>query len=134
MFLILLVSIYGCGSGNAGMKAHKGTTVENDVVRIANDSLEYEIIIIEPGFNSWLHGQPPQGHYEQSFLETKNRFFVLEYNNRVLQRARFSPNLYTERIEYDPSVDYGYEVNYILYNYFEYFQKKYNQHLTGGRN
>jgi hypothetical protein len=31
-----------------------------DTVRIANDSLEYEIIIIEPGFQSWLVTQPPR--------------------------------------------------------------------------
>ena len=135
LFLILLVSIYGCGSGNSGMKSsNKSTTAENNTIRIANDSLEYEIIIVEPGFNSWLLGQPSRGHYGQSYLETKNRMFVSDYNNRVLMPARFSRSLYTEQIDYDPSVDYGYEVNYMLYNYFVYFQEKYDQHLTGGRN
>jgi hypothetical protein len=27
---------------------------QNDTIRIANDELEYEVIIIDPGFNTWL--------------------------------------------------------------------------------
>lgn len=106
----------------------------NDTIRIANDSLEYEILIIEPGFESWLVTQPKRGFYGQSLLESKNRSFVSEYNNRVLQPNRYSRNLYGEQINYDPAVDYGYEVNYLLYNYFVYFQDRYNQKFIGGRN
>ncbi len=48
-----------------------------------------------------------------------------------LQPHNFNPNLYEMRIDYDPSIDYGYEVNYKLYNYFIYFQLTYKQKLTG---
>ncbi len=106
---------------------------KNDTIRIANDSLEYQILIIEPGFDSWLLSQPPRGYYDQSYLESKNRMFVTDYNSRVRQPA-YSRNIYSDEINYDPRVDYGYEVNYMLYNYFMYFQEKYKQHLTGGRN
>lgn len=132
MILGLSVALYSCGPAKNG--TDRGSASENDVVRIANDSLEYEIMIIEPGFNSWLVSQPKQGHYGQSFLENKNRMFVTEYNSRVLNPNRYSPNLYSERINYDPTVDYGYEVNYLLYNYFLYFQDKYKQHFIGSRN
>ena len=124
----LSFAIYGCGSGNSGVKS-----TSDDTIRIANDSLEYEIIIIESGFNSWLLAQPPRNFYSQSYLETKNRLFTSEFNNRVLHPGN-SHSLYPEQINYDPTVDYGYEVNYMLYNYFIFFQEKYNQHLTGGRN
>lgn len=131
----LSLTIYGCGSGNSGAKDSSDTvTTENETIRIANDSLEYEILIIESGFDSWLLSQPPQGHYGQSYLETKNRMFVADYNSRVLHPAKFSRDLYSQQINYDPTVDYGYEVNYMLYNYFIFFQEKYNQNLTGGRN
>ncbi len=127
--------MYGCGSGNTGIKNSSDSSInESDTVRIANDSLEYEIIIVESGFNSWLLTQPQRGFYGQSYLETKNRMFVSDYNNRVLQPTRYPRNLYSEQINYDPAVDYGYEVNYLLYNYFMYFQDKYKQRLTGGRN
>ncbi len=137
-FLLLIsisLAIYSCGTGNTAI-TNDGNSgiVKNDTVRIANDSLEYEIMIIEPGFDSWLISQPKRGFYGQSYLETKNRLFVSEYNNRVLQPQRYSHSLYSEQINYDPTVDYGYEVNYLLYNYFVYFQDKYNQHFIGGRN
>ncbi|MEZ4874932.1 MAG: DUF6146 family protein [Flavobacteriaceae bacterium] len=101
----------------------------SDTLTIKNDSLEYEIIIIEPGFNSWLVTQPPRGYYGQQFLENQNIFLVAEYNRRVTNPTRFNPNLYLQTINYDPKIDYGYEVNYLLYNYFVYFQKEYNQKL-----
>ena len=103
---------------------------EGDTVKIANDSTEYEIIIIEPGFNLWLQSiAKPEGYYSQSFLENRNQIFVINYNQRVQQPLRYSSSLYEWQIDYDSSIDYGYDVNYKLYNYFIYFQRKYNQRL-----
>lgn len=132
MILGLSFAIYSCGPTKSN--GIKDSTSENDIVRIANDSLEYEIIILEPGFKSWLVTQPKSGFYGQKFLENKNRSFVSDYNTRVLNPNRYSRDLYQEQINYDPTVDYGYEVNYMLYNYFLYFQDKYKQQFTGSRN
>ena len=135
LIIILSFAIYSCGTRNTTINGSSSAeATKNDTIRIANDSLEYEIIIIEPGFQSWLISQPPRGFYGQAKLEGKNRQFVAEYNNRVLQSNQYSRNLYTEQINYDPTVDYGLEVNYLLYNYFIYFQEKYNQKFIGGRN
>src|SRR5690606_15236299 len=135
-FLLLFaisLAIYSCGSGNT-MNSASGGNQKNDTIKIVNDSLEYEIIIVESGFNSWLISQPPRGFYGQPKLETQNRLFVSEYNNRVLQPNRYPRGLYTQQINYEPTIDYGYEVNYLLYNYFVCFQQKYNQKFIGGRN
>ena len=129
--LVISLALYSCGSGGTGIG---NVSTEQDTIRIANDSLEYEIIIVEPGFHSWLLSQPPRGYNGQSYLETKNRLFVSDFNSRVLQPTKYPRNLYSEQVNYDPTVDYGYEVNYMLYNYFVYFQEKYKQRLTGGRN
>jgi len=103
---------------------------EGDTITIASDKTEYEIIIIEPGFNFWLQGiARPRDYYTQSFMENRNQIFVTNYNQRVMQPMRFDPNLYEQQINYEPHIDYGYEVNYKLYNYFIYFQRKYNQRL-----
>ncbi len=103
---------------------------EQDTVRIANDSLEYEILIIEPGFNSWLASTAkPEGFYSQAYMEVRNRQYVMEWNQRVLQPLRYNSNLYELQIDYQPHIDYGYEVNYKLYNYFIYFQLTYKQRL-----
>lgn len=104
--------------------------VEGDTINIANEETEYQIIIIEPGFNVWLKSiARPKGYYSQSFMESRNLLMVMEWNRRVLQSNRFDPNLYELQVDYQQGVDYGYEVNFKLYNYFIYFQRKYRQKL-----
>jgi len=134
---ILLVCglLIGCNSSktiNSGNDKDTIDRVETDTVRIANEELEYEIIIIEPGFESWLIGRAkPEGYYSQFFLENRNRLLVAEWNRRALQPLRYGANLYEMQIDYQPHIDYGYEVNYKLYYYFIYFQLEYKQQLTG---
>lgn len=103
----------------------------NDTVRIANEELEYEIVIIDPGFNTWLASRAqPRGYYSQTHLETKNKFWVVEWNIRSRQPQQYG-DLYLMEIDYRPGIDYGYEVNYMLYNYLVYFQLTNNQRLGG---
>ncbi|WP_396149726.1 DUF6146 family protein [Flavobacterium sp.] len=135
VFLLFLCSlIYAC-SGNksvAPVSQKEIASTVSDTVRIANEELEYEIIIIEPGFNFWLASRAmPRDYYSQSYLEARNQFWVTEFNNRVLQPIRFDPNLYQMQIDYQRGIDYGYEVNYMLFNYLVYFQQTYKQQLGG---
>lgn len=130
--LLLALLIIACATTNTTDAAHtdkESKTKSLDTVRIANDSLEYEIIIIEPGFQSWLVTQPPRGYYIQKVLENRNLFSVQEYNRRVLDSRYNRTNLYEQQIDYQPGIDYGYEVNYLLFNYFEFFEETYNQKL-----
>lgn len=104
---------------------------EGNAHTIDNDEVEYEITIIDPGFNTWLISiAKPEGYYSQPYLENRNAIYVAEWNSRVLQPQRYDPNLYELQISYDTNIDYGYDVNYQLYNYFIYFQRKYNQRLS----
>ncbi len=104
--------------------------VEGDTIAISSDKTEYEIIIIEPGFNTWLQSVArPEGYYSQIFFENRNQVWVNSWNQRVLQPQQFDAQLYEMQIDYRPGIDYGYEVNYKLYNYFVYFQRKYQQRL-----
>ena len=130
-FLLLLVSIYSCNtsqstSDNSDIVPAK---ISNDTIRIENKELEYEIIIIELGFDSWLASQKPMTYYSNNFLAIKNNIYVIEWNQRVMQPLMYNPNLYELLIDYDPKIDYGIEVNYKLFMYFKFFQKKYNQRL-----
>jgi hypothetical protein len=124
VFLFVLL-IWACSSTPREFSKQTNTITEttNDTIRIANEELEYEIIIIDPGFNPWLNSYAmPRGHYNQSFLESRNRIWVIEFNQRVLQPYRYDTNLYLMSIDYRSNIDYGYEVNYMLYNYLVYFQ------------
>ena len=102
----------------------------DDRVVIKNEDLDYEIIIIEPGFNAWLATQQPMSYYQQNTLEIRNKIDVTIWNQRVLEPNRYNTNLYTIQINYDFNTDYGLEVNYKLFMYFKYFKKKYNQKFT----
>lgn len=128
-FIAILAFIVSCNSYKPTASTNSSNTTSADTLRIANDSLEYELIVIEPGFNAWLASQPPRGHYAQSTLEVRNGFYVNEYNLRVNNPGRYDSSIYEWRIDYDRNVDYGYEVNYLLYNYFLFFEKRYNQKL-----
>ena len=137
LFILLLITsgLAKCTSPkDAAMgETKKVIAVEGEPVRIANDSLEYEIVIMDLGFPRFLNTQPPESYYEINFLERRNQLFVGEYNRRVLN-IRFSRELYPQRIEYDPSIHYGKEVNYMLFQYFRYFAREYNQEFPGVRN
>lgn len=133
--LLLGVLLTQCGSTKetiaiSDKEKEMFNATEGDTITIADEETEYEIIIIEPGFNTWLNSiARPEGYYSQTFLENRNRLMVLEWNQRVLHPRRYSPLLYELQINYKRNIDYGYEVNYKLYNYFIYFQRKYNQRL-----
>lgn len=132
--LLVAVLMASCDANKAAVKnPDVNTGVVNDTIRIANDELEYEIIIFEAGFNAFLATQPPRGHFGLSFLENKNRNFVIEYNIRTRNPQQYDFNLYPQAIDYQYGTDYGYEVNYMLYNYFQFFIKRYNQRFPGGR-
>ena len=127
-FIVVLILIASCKSYNNNQTINndvKDSLVKSDTVSISSDESDYEIIIIEPGFNAWLLSTArPEGYYSQQWLESRNALLVQSWNQRNLQPFTYDPNLYELRINYDTRTDYGYEVNYKLYNYFVYFQIK----------
>ncbi|WP_343705799.1 DUF6146 family protein [Flavobacterium sp.] len=132
--LIVLLTIIACSSASQNIASTDTAAAKkiSDTVRIANDSLEYEVIIIDNGFSTWLASRAyPRNYYSLQYLENKNYLYVTEWNNRVLQPQRYNPNLYEMSINYRPDIHYGYEVNYLIYNYMIYFQNTYKQKLWG---
>ncbi len=131
LFLGIVCLIYSCEPAKSVVQTPEtspDSEFYSDTLRIANESIEYEIIIIEPGFNAWLVTQPSKTFYGLTYLENRNRRYVIEYNNRVYNSA-YSRDLYLQEINYEPNISYGLEVNYLLYNYFKYFEATYNQKL-----
>lgn len=131
--IFLLTTVISCSTtkNNSSVAANKNIkTTANDTVRIANDELEYEIIIIDPGFNSWLASTAkPRNYYSQSYMESRNQVWVNQWNQNVISNRL--PNLFEMRINYDNNINYGYEVNYLLFNYLTFFQITNNIQLGG---
>ena len=130
-FLFFLgVLFYACGSS---FLQKESSEVKEEAVVIANDSLEYEIIIIDIGFTNYLNGiAKPRNFYSQEYLEARNKAWVTIWNQRALNINTYNPNIYENTINYEQTIDYGYEVNYLLFNYFVFAQQKYNMSLGGG--
>ena len=134
-YIIIILSILGvifsCKSKNNNVDSNNNQKQISDTIRIVNEELEYEIIIIDIGFTSWFNTfAKPRGFYSQSYLESRNRYWVIEYNNRANNPMK-NKNIYEWPIDYSNNIDYGYEVNYMLYNYLVYFQLKYKTKLGG---
>jgi hypothetical protein len=131
LVLLFIVGIFfwACGSSNINKK----NIEKEEPVVIANDSLEYEITIIDIGFTYFLNAiAKPEGFYSQEYLEARNRIWVQEWNNRSRNSLQFNPSIYENVIDYQINTDYGYAVNYKLFNYFLFAQQKYKMNLGGG--
>lgn len=95
-----------------------------------SDSTEYELIVMDLGFETWLLMQP-QNLYSLDYYRTKNRLYVSEWNYRYLYPRRYR-GLYESYINYDPSTDYGLEFERRLYYYFKYFEQSNGVRLDPG--
>lgn len=131
LFFSVFSFLYACNSTSKTVDQSEivSTKATQDTIRIANDELEYEIIIFEIGFDNWLVTQRPITYYTDSYLASRNRLNVGEWNQRVTNPSGYNSNLYINLIHYEYHIDYGIEVNYMLFMYFKYFQKKYKQKL-----
>jgi len=131
-FIILIVSagglfLFSVNSCKTTKKAEApGQQVEliNKDSSEQEDTAEYDLIIMDPGFESWLATQPPAEFYSQQYYENWNQRYVTEWNIRHSNPLRYG-GFYETHINYDPNVDYGLELNYKLYNYFRYIEEEY---------
>lgn len=125
-YFILYISVFvlSCTS------LPKDTNIPEKTVVIANEDLQYEIIITDVGFTNYLNTMAKsKGFYSQNYLENKNRMYVTIWNSRMRKPSQFNPSIYENNIDYNPNINYGYEVNYKLFNYFEFAQQKYRMIL-----
>lgn len=87
---------------------------------------EYEIIILDPGFDSWfLRNKKSPSFYDQSYLENWNQRLVQQWNSLIGTRlpGGCAPTVY---IDYRNDVDYGLELNHKLFYYFWYVHQQCN--------
>ena len=131
-FLLLICIIYSFGSCSS-LPINKTKLPKEAPVVIKNNSLEYEIMIIDIGFTAYLASTAkPEGFYTQKYMESRNSIWVTNWNSRAQSPSRFDTRIYENRIDYQSQEDYGYEVNYKLFNYFLFAQRKYKINLGGG--
>jgi len=85
------------------------------------DSVEYELEVFDPKFESWyqLHDNPSQYRSEQ-YYENWNRQYVSAWNEKAYEPGKNS--FFEPIVGWDPTVDYGFELNHKLFYYFQYVE------------
>jgi hypothetical protein len=100
----------------------------NDTIKIAksaqpaDDSVEYELVVFDPGYDAYLIMQPPKDFYSENYYKHWNELYVNEWNFRCMSIGKST--LYETQIDYDQRVEYGIDLEYRLYYYFRYFEIK----------
>ena len=126
--VLALIFLSSCGSNKTKKQDNttKYSTLELD--EISSDSTEYDIIISDIGYESFLVTQKPMEFYSQRYYENWNRYYVVDWNNKVRNSIYHSAkyqNVFEMFIDYNPSTNYGMEVNYKLYYYFMFVERRY---------
>jgi len=123
--LSIVLFVISCGSYT------KNTVLKEEPVVISNEELEYEIIIIDQGFTTFLKSQArSKNFYSESYLKSKNRQYVGVWNSRVSNPQQYNSSIYENIIDYQHNIDYGLDVNYKLFWYFKFAEQKYKMKLT----
>ncbi len=121
-FVVILVLLFTATTDSFGQDSKRRAVVKTDTVAV--DSLEHRLIVLDPGFDSWLATQPSKEFYSQGYYETRNRLYVAEWNHRYITGQ--DKGIYENLIDYNTRLDYGLDINYRLYYYFRFFE-----HTTG---
>jgi hypothetical protein len=99
-------------------------------IQSEDDSTEYELVVFDQGFETWLLMQPLNQHSEE-YYKSKNRIYVSEWNHRYSNPRRYK-GIYESYINYDSFIDYGLEFERRLYYYFKYFEETNGVRLDPG--
>lgn len=125
MALAALFLGVGCKSSKAPLKEASGMEVSPPQVNLDNDSLEYELVVMDPRYETFLVSQPyPKSFYSNEYYRSWNLQYCNEWNIRHSNPIKYG-SFYEVRIDYDPFVDYGLDFNYRLYHYFQFIEKEY---------
>ncbi len=117
---IVLLAMFSCKT------VQKSTSTEKGKIAIEeNDSVEYELIVFDPGYDTYIQSLPyPKDYYSNDYYQSWNRRYVDVWNYRCGQPSLFG-DFYDTTIYYDSLIDYGLEFNFRLYHYFLFIEKQY---------
>lgn len=113
---ILLLS--GCYSSSKMARMSDGNLID-----ITQDAEEYEVSVLDPGFETWFASTwSLSKDRDEAYYAHWNQRYVSEWNFKATRphTARF----FNSQIQYDPTVNYGIEVERKLYYYFRWVDTK----------
>lgn len=119
IFLLLIAVAFG------SCKTLQNISKSDSSTSVSIDSTEYQITIIDPGFDQWYTMRySPAKELSNDIYRSKNTFAVNNWNAYFTQ-GRYS-RVINSYIQYIYSTDYGIEVNRKLYWYFVYINETFH--------
>lgn len=107
---------------NAQEKSQENSGIEVN----ANDSIEYELLVFDAGFETYLVTVPySKEFYSNKYYKHWNILYCAEWNRRHQNPLRYG-DFYETSIDYDPSIEYGIDFNFKLYQYFQFVESEYD--------
>jgi hypothetical protein len=126
-----MIGLAGCAGGPRSVDRPSSPNVMTQ----SEDGEEYELTIIDPGFQRWFatYGRPINYHSPQ-FYAQQNLQYVSQWNRLADQAGVRGGHDYPfeNRIDYRHDVDYGVKLNHELYWYFRYIESLYGQRYSFG--
>jgi len=123
-FFLLMAGVLAACQSTQQMNAPEEAGIEISSATAEEDSVEYELLVFDPGFDTFLATQPyPKWYYTNDYYRNWNIRYSIEWNTRHQNPLRYGSFFETD-IPYDASVDYGLDFNFQLYQYFQFVEKE----------
>jgi hypothetical protein len=114
--IVALLILLACSTQKGAIKVSSTDTEE-----IAADSVEYDIETFDAKFETWyqMHNSPSM-YRSQQYYEGWNKQYVNAWNINAMTGRR--SNFFEPIVGYNPTTDYGFELNHELFYYFQYVE------------
>lgn len=90
---------------------------------------EYELRIYDEGFKKWFarNARPVNVHAPEYYEQMNNRYAAIWNEKAANKKFSLIHTPVHTPINYDPTIDYGPEIDYLLFNYFRYVEFRYGR-------
>ena len=113
----MLVLLCACSSQKEFVKI----APKKDVAVNVKDSSEYELLVIDPQFETWfMTNYSSAKEHSNEYYQSWNNQYVTDWNYHYM--AGHNSRVFENYIDWDDSVNYGIELNRKLYYYFRYVE------------
>lgn len=113
-----VILLIGCTSSNRLLKVP-----DENLVDIAQNESAYELIVLDPGFDTWfITAWSPAKDRSVAYYSNWNNQYVSEWNYKAMQPH--TSKFFDTVIQYNPTIEYGIEVERKLYYYFRWVDTK----------
>lgn len=127
LFTIIAIGFTSCSPWQTANVRHLEPSVEMEQI----GENEYELRIYDAGFSKWFakHAFPVNVHAPE-FYDEQNRQYAAIWNEKAANKQFSLINTPVRTpLDYDPTIDYGPEIDYLLFNYFQYVEFRYGRLL-----